>query len=132
MVIWITSVGLIPVYLFRSMAWYDWFNWKCFNGTCGRRWASSPTSTWILMPWSWPLRLMCPIVKVHPNGVALQNGDLLMNTSVISICLPLLVGLISGLIDMQEENAENFSLILSSTISRTTIYLSKLFLLLYS
>lgn len=47
---------------------------------------------------------------------------------VISVFLPLLVSLISGLIGMQEENAGNFSIILSSTVSRTTSYLSKLFL----
>ncbi|MBU3155710.1 lantibiotic immunity ABC transporter MutG family permease subunit [Clostridium estertheticum] len=48
---------------------------------------------------------------------------------VISVFLPLLVGLISGLIGMQEEGAGNFSIILSSTVPRTTSYLSKLFLL---
>lgn len=85
MVIWITSVGLIPVYLFLA----TWLGTVASIGSAliglaaGVIMATSPS--WILMPWSWSLRLMCPIAKVHPNGVVLQNGDLLINPSVIPI-----------------------------------------------
>jgi len=85
MVIWITSVGLIPVYLFLA----TWLGTVASIGSAligpaaGVIMATGPS--WILMPWSWSLRLMCPIAKVHPNGVALQKGDLLMNPSVIPI-----------------------------------------------
>ena len=48
---------------------------------------------------------------------------------VISIFLPVLVSLSSGLIGDAEESAGNFSIILSSTVCRTTSYLSKLLLL---
>ncbi len=47
----------------------------------------------------------------------------------ISVSLPILASLLSGLISAQEESAGHFSLILSSTVSRTTSYLSKLILL---
>jgi len=39
--------------------------------------------SWIMMPWSWALRLMCPIMGVHPNGTALAANDALLSTSVI-------------------------------------------------
>ena len=82
-VIWITSVGLVPVYLFLS----TWLGTVASIGSAliglaaGVIMASGPS--WIFMPWSWPLRLMCPIVHVNPNGAPLQAGDLLMNPSVI-------------------------------------------------
>jgi len=48
---------------------------------------------------------------------------------IISVALPILISLLSGLIGCQEESAGNFNVILSSTVSRTTSYLSKLLLL---
>ena len=42
-------------------------------------------SVWFLVPWSWSLRLMCPVVGVHPNGVRLAIGDPLLDPSVIPI-----------------------------------------------
>jgi len=83
MVIWITSVGLIPVYLFLS----TWLGTVASIGSAliglaaGVIMASGPS--WIFMPWSWPLRLMCPIVHVNPNGTTLQAEALLMNPAVI-------------------------------------------------
>ncbi|MBU3183466.1 hypothetical protein [Clostridium estertheticum] len=85
MVIWITSIGLIPIYLFLS----TWLGTPVSIGCALIGLAAgammAPEPSWILMPWSWPLRLMCPIAHVHPSGVPLQNGDILMNPSVISI-----------------------------------------------
>ncbi|NNU75259.1 lantibiotic immunity ABC transporter MutE/EpiE family permease subunit [Clostridium estertheticum] len=85
MVIWITSVGLIPIYLFLA----TWLGMVASIGSAliglsaGVIMANGPS--WIFVPWSWPLRLMCPIVHVHPSGAPLQNGDILMNPSVILI-----------------------------------------------
>ncbi|MBZ9609395.1 lantibiotic immunity ABC transporter MutE/EpiE family permease subunit [Clostridium estertheticum] len=85
MVIWITSVGLIPVYLFLS----TWLGTPASIGGALIGLAAgvmmAPEPSWILMPWSWPLRLMCPIAHVHPNGTILTDGNLLMNQSVIPI-----------------------------------------------
>lgn len=40
-------------------------------------------SYWMYIPWSWGMRLMCPIVGVHPNGVPLEKGSPLLDPSVI-------------------------------------------------
>ncbi|MGI6125331.1 MAG: lantibiotic immunity ABC transporter MutE/EpiE family permease subunit, partial [Planifilum sp.] len=37
------------------------------------------------VPWSWPTRLMAPVVGVHPNGVPLDAGDPLLEPSVIPV-----------------------------------------------
>ena len=82
-VIWITSIGLIPVYLFFA----TWLGTVAAIGisvvglVSGVVMATEPS--WILMPWSWALRLMCPIIGVHPNGTALMANDSLLSTSVI-------------------------------------------------
>ncbi|MNO03291.1 hypothetical protein D3C81_2239470 [compost metagenome] len=46
---------------------------------------AAPGPNWIYIPWSWPLRLMCPVAGVHPNGVLLPAGDPLLDPSVIPI-----------------------------------------------
>lgn len=40
---------------------------------------------WIVCPWSWAIRLMCPIIGVHPNGTVLPIGDALLSASVIPV-----------------------------------------------
>jgi ABC-2 type transport system permease protein len=37
----------------------------------------------MFIPWSWGMRLMSPIVGVHPNGVPLKEGNPLLDPSVI-------------------------------------------------
>lgn len=37
------------------------------------------TNSWILFPWSYNLRMLSPVVGVHPNGTFLENGSELMN-----------------------------------------------------
>lgn len=36
-----------------------------------------------LVPYALPARLMCPILKLHPNGIPLEAENVLLNTSVI-------------------------------------------------
>lgn len=43
----------------------------------------APTSFWVIMPWSWATRLMCPVIGIHPNNTILEAGDPLLDTSVI-------------------------------------------------
>lgn len=38
---------------------------------------------WWLNPWSWPIRVMCPTIGIHPNGVPLENGDPLTSWAVV-------------------------------------------------
>ena len=45
----------------------------------------APTSYWIVCPWSYATRLMCPIIGVHPNGVVLDSSNPLLDTSVIPL-----------------------------------------------
>lgn len=49
---------------------------------------------------------------------------------VISVAMPIMAGMLCGLIGTQEENAGNFNAILGSTVTRTTSYLSKFILLI--
>lgn len=37
------------------------------------------TNDWILFPWSYNLRMLSPVVGVHPNGTFLDTGSELMN-----------------------------------------------------
>lgn len=37
------------------------------------------TNNWILFPWSYSLRMLSPVVGVHPNGTFLDTGSELMN-----------------------------------------------------
>ena len=83
LVIWITSIGLIPIYLFFA----TWLGTVAAIGVgivglvTGVVMATE--SSWIMIPWCWALRLMCPIIKVHPNGTALIANDPLLSASVI-------------------------------------------------
>ncbi|MRN53175.1 lantibiotic immunity ABC transporter MutE/EpiE family permease subunit [Paenibacillus monticola] len=81
--IWVTSIGLIPVYLFFS----TWMGTAAAMGISVAGMVTgimmSTESSWIMIPWSWGLRLMCPIIGVHPNGTTLPANDPLLNSSVI-------------------------------------------------
>ncbi|MNI60879.1 hypothetical protein D3C73_1161190 [compost metagenome] len=46
---------------------------------------AAPGPNWLYVPWSWALRLMCPVAGVHPNGVPLESGSPLLDTSVIPV-----------------------------------------------
>lgn len=92
-VIWVTSLTLIPIllisaYLFGTVV-TNMIN--IIGMVVGVIFAAD--SVWIYIPWSWSLRLMAPIVGVHPNGVPLENNDPLLVPSVIP--LGILVAIIS-------------------------------------
>lgn len=83
LVIWWTSLPLIPLQMAAA-------RWKGLAAGMALGLVGSvggvlvaPTAAWWLMPWSWSLRLMCPLVGVHPNGVPLAAGDALRNAGVI-------------------------------------------------
>ncbi|WGX77790.1 lantibiotic immunity ABC transporter MutG family permease subunit (plasmid) [Paraclostridium bifermentans] len=84
-VIWITTLILIPICLFLSE------NFGPFSGiiiTCIGIVVAvlmAPESNWYLWPWSLNVRLMCPILKLRPNGLILENTSALLDPSVIPI-----------------------------------------------
>ena len=81
--IWFTSLPLIPLQLWAA-AWQGTFLSMAigFLGMVAGVLAA-PTSYWVYVPWSWPTRLMSPIVGVHPNGVPLETSDPLREAAVI-------------------------------------------------
>ncbi|MEN8905959.1 MAG: lantibiotic immunity ABC transporter MutE/EpiE family permease subunit [Clostridiales bacterium] len=83
LIICFTSLSLIPINLFFAeklgMIASLIINFiGMFSGVI-----MAPENIWLLNPWSWSLRLLCPIVKVHPNGVPLGINSELLNSNVI-------------------------------------------------
>lgn len=81
--IWFVSLSIIPLQLWAA-------TWKGIAasmtmGTLGLMAGvtAAPQAYWIYVPWSWPTRLMCPIIGVHPNGTILEPGNQLLDPSVI-------------------------------------------------
>jgi len=81
--IWITSLAYIPIGLFFAERFGTVISIivSVIGIVLGVVMASE--SYWMYIPWSWGMRLMCPIVGVHPNGVPLEKGSLLLDPSVI-------------------------------------------------
>ncbi|MMZ56351.1 ABC-2 family transporter protein [compost metagenome] len=84
-IIWLVSLSLIPIQLFAA-AWKGTIAAVAL-GFCGlfAGVIAAPRPWWIFVPWSWPMRLMSPIIGVHPNGIPLQEGDPLLNDSVVPL-----------------------------------------------
>ncbi|UZW14699.1 lantibiotic immunity ABC transporter MutE/EpiE family permease subunit [Clostridium pasteurianum] len=83
--IWLTSLAIIPIQLFIA-SWSGIFGsmiMSILGFLIGV--AEAPTKYWIYIPWSWPIRLMCPILGIHPNGISLENNSPLLSSSVIPI-----------------------------------------------
>lgn len=83
LLIWLVSLTLIPLQLLAAA-------WKGTVASMGLGLVgmfagvlAAPGPNWIFVPWSWPLRLMCPVARVHPNGVPLLAGDPLLDPAVI-------------------------------------------------
>lgn len=80
---WLASLGLIPLQLAAAYA---------LGGPAGMTIGIGGTLAgvmiasgrfWYLCPWSYALRLMCPMTGTHPNGVGLIPGDPLLDPGVI-------------------------------------------------
>lgn len=85
MTMWLASLALIPVQLWAA-SWKGTF-FGMLTGFAGMIAGvlAAAKSGWVYVPWSWPIRLMCPIIGVHPNGVYLDAADPLRNASVIPL-----------------------------------------------
>jgi lantibiotic protection ABC transporter MutE/EpiE family permease subunit len=85
LLIWLTSLALIPIQLWAAAWKGTLFSMAVgFAGLIAGVLAA-PTPHWVYVPWSWPTRLMAPVVGVHPNGVPLDAGDPLLEPSVIPV-----------------------------------------------
>lgn len=84
-IIWITSLVLIPINLWMAdrLGIVGTFTISFIGSIAGVIVATE--SIWFTVPWSWGLRLMCPIIGVHPNGVPLEASDILCNAAVIPV-----------------------------------------------
>lgn len=90
-VIWLTTLTLIPIELWVS-AWggiLPSIAIGIIGFLVGVMYAAK--SYWLFIPWSYAARLMCPIMKIGPNAVALNPGDPLLNSSVIPVGIVLSV-----------------------------------------
>ncbi|MCC0632546.1 lantibiotic immunity ABC transporter MutE/EpiE family permease subunit [Clostridioides sp. ZZV15-6388] len=84
-VCWFVSLTLIPIQLWVA-------TWKGTFSSMGIALVGMMVSVltaikslWFAVPWSWAMRLMCPIVGVHPNGAILETGNPLLDSSVIPV-----------------------------------------------
>lgn len=88
-ILWVTSLAIIPIQLWAATWKGPFFGMVLgFVGMITGVIAAAE-SYWIYVPWSWPTRLMCPIIGVHPNGVPLEIMDPLRNLSAVPIGLTL-------------------------------------------
>ncbi|MEZ0537890.1 lantibiotic immunity ABC transporter MutE/EpiE family permease subunit [Caldicellulosiruptoraceae bacterium PP1] len=87
--IWLTSLAVIPLQLWAATWKGTFFSMAVgFTGLIAGV-TAAPEWYWIYVPWSWPIRLMCPVIGVHPNGIPLEASDSLMNSSVIPVGIAL-------------------------------------------
>ncbi|WMJ15927.1 lantibiotic immunity ABC transporter MutE/EpiE family permease subunit [Geobacillus proteiniphilus] len=87
LVIWMSSLAYIPIGLFiaERFGMAASILVSVIGLALGVVMAAQPY--WLFIPWSWGMRMMCPIVGVHPNGVPLEKGNPLLDPSVIPIGL---------------------------------------------
>lgn len=91
LLVWIASLAIIPIQLWAT-------TWKGMFASMGLGFAGlaagmfvAEKSYWFALPWSWGTRMICPILKLNPNGVMLNAGDPLLDASVLPIGLILSV-----------------------------------------
>lgn len=83
LLMWLTSLSLIPIQLWAA-AWKGTI-FSMIVGLTGliAGVLAAPEPHWVFVPWSWPIRLMSPVVGVHPNGVLMEENNPLRDPSVI-------------------------------------------------
>lgn len=84
-VCWLSSLVLIPIQLWAA-------TWKGVIFTMGIAFIgmmtgvlSAPKSFWLINPWSWATRMICPLIGIHPNGIPLKENDPLLSASVLPV-----------------------------------------------
>lgn len=66
------------------------------------------TSYWEFFPWDYNLRILCPIIEVHPNGTFLEKSSPLisMNAVYVGLVLSVMVYIIITAINMVMERGK--------------------------
>ena len=84
---WLTSLSIIPIGLFFA------HNFKV-TGALGIGFLGfisapimAPENYWIFNPYSYAVRGIIPITKIHPNGIVLENTSKLLNTNTIIMAI---------------------------------------------
>ena len=84
---WLTSLSIIPIGLFFA------HNFKV-TGALGIGFLGfisapimAPENYWIFNPYSYAVRGIVPITKIHPNGIVLENTSKLLNTNTIIMAI---------------------------------------------
>lgn len=81
-------------------------NFLC--GICAAIFAITPI--WWLFPWDYMLRMLCPVLGIHPNGTFLSENDSLRNPQIVgvgiivSLVVYLLIFLIQLLVERKKLN----------------------------
>ncbi len=83
---WLTSLWQIPLCLWLSRK-INFFILLILTYSINLELGASraPSSLWWLFPWSMPLRLQCPLLHHHPNGLPLDSNSALLDPSVIPV-----------------------------------------------
>ena len=82
--LWITSLWQIPLCLYVARKW-GFTIAVMFNLIGALVLGIMPASRafWWFIPWSWPIRMMCPAIGIHPNGLLLEKNDPLLSWAVV-------------------------------------------------
>ncbi|WP_423252907.1 lantibiotic immunity ABC transporter MutE/EpiE family permease subunit [Melissococcus plutonius] len=83
LVLWITTLFIIPLSILLAQLLIPIFS--IIVNLFGIILATFTTTGtyWYIVPWSWSLRLITPIIKTNPNGTLLQENDPLNTPSII-------------------------------------------------
>lgn len=74
----------IPLYMMLSVRFGMFADiLTCMTLTIGSLIALAPTKLWWLCPASIPIRLMCPVLQIMPNGLIVEPGSHYMSTAGI-------------------------------------------------
>lgn len=95
LLIWFTSLWEIPLMLYLAKKWG--MGAALITNIVGGLVlgiAFSTKALWWLNPWSWSIRLMMPIIGVHPNGTLLSQSSHFRDGSVIIIGILLAAALV--------------------------------------
>lgn len=98
-IITITSLWQIPLCLFLAKK-FGFFSPIILNTLIGMvlECLMTTKSLWWVCPYSWPTRLMCPVLRLLPNGLPAEAKDPLLNASVIPIGIILSIALFATLL----------------------------------
>ena len=85
LVCWLVSLPLIPLQLWAATRGGIFLSMGMGFAGMILGVVAAPGTIWIICPWSWATRLMCPVIGVHPNGTMLSDSDPLLSCTAIPL-----------------------------------------------